>query len=380
MAKLQWDIFCKVIDNFGDIGVSWRLAADLAARGHQVRLWIDDTSALAWMAPSGCKGVRVMPWTANIETGWLNDAPCDVLIETFGCEVAPEFIAACARICGSEALNGTRILPPAWINLEYLTAEAYAERSHRLPSLVQSGPAAGWKKWFFYPGFTERTGGLLRERDLPERQADFDPAAWLAQFGIDGKGQVLAFLFCYEPPALAMLLRQLMAQGVHGQPVTMMIAAGRTATAVKRIANEIGLQPIEYGRKQLSNLFGMVYLPELTQRDFDHALWASDLNFVRGEDSLVRAIWAGKPFVWQIYPQENDAHLPKLEAFLSRVAAPPSVQGFHRWWNGLTALADAPLLESDLAEWQLHAQRLSITQSALPDLTSQIEQFALKNR
>ncbi|MEO7887531.1 MAG: elongation factor P maturation arginine rhamnosyltransferase EarP, partial [Polaromonas sp.] len=45
--SLQWDIFCKVIDNFGDIGVCWRLAADLASRGHKVRLWVDDASALA---------------------------------------------------------------------------------------------------------------------------------------------------------------------------------------------------------------------------------------------------------------------------------------------------------------------------------------------
>jgi hypothetical protein len=24
--QLHWDIFCRVIDNFGDIGVCWRLA------------------------------------------------------------------------------------------------------------------------------------------------------------------------------------------------------------------------------------------------------------------------------------------------------------------------------------------------------------------
>ena len=55
----SWDIFCQVIDNFGDIGVCWRLAADLAARGHQVRLWVDDASALHWMAPQGAAGVEV---------------------------------------------------------------------------------------------------------------------------------------------------------------------------------------------------------------------------------------------------------------------------------------------------------------------------------
>ena len=101
MANHQWDIFCKVIDNFGDIGVSWRLAADLAARGQRVRLWVDDTSALTWMAPEGCAGVTVMRWADTINVTCLEAAPCDVLVEAFGCDVAPAFIANCARIIWS---------------------------------------------------------------------------------------------------------------------------------------------------------------------------------------------------------------------------------------------------------------------------------------
>ena len=27
-----------------------------------MRLWVDDASALAWMAPQGCPGVQVQPW------------------------------------------------------------------------------------------------------------------------------------------------------------------------------------------------------------------------------------------------------------------------------------------------------------------------------
>ncbi len=60
---MHWDLFCRVIDNFGDIGVCWRLAADLGARGESVRLWVDDASALAWMAPQGSAGVEVLRWT-----------------------------------------------------------------------------------------------------------------------------------------------------------------------------------------------------------------------------------------------------------------------------------------------------------------------------
>ena len=58
--QLTWDIFCNVVDNFGDIGVCWRLACNLASRGKRVRLWVDDVSPLAWMAPSGYPNVEVI--------------------------------------------------------------------------------------------------------------------------------------------------------------------------------------------------------------------------------------------------------------------------------------------------------------------------------
>ena len=29
--RVTWDIFCSVVDNFGDIGVTWRLARQLVA-------------------------------------------------------------------------------------------------------------------------------------------------------------------------------------------------------------------------------------------------------------------------------------------------------------------------------------------------------------
>jgi uncharacterized repeat protein (TIGR03837 family) len=380
MRSLQWDIFCKVIDNFGDIGICWRLAADLAARGQQVRLWVDDSSALAWMAPGGCDGVQVHPWTDRIDVSCLETAPCDVLIEAFGCEVAPEFIAARAHIHWARGQNDTLKAPlPLWINLEYLSAESYVERNHGLTSLVSSGPAAGWHKVFYYPGFTPNTGGLLREPDLLKRQAAFDRAGWLKQQGIDWQGETLVSLFCYEPPALAQLLDDLNRNGINGQPVRLLVAAGRATEAVKALksaqnTHQISLQPNGYLREQLS----ISYLPQLTQTDFDHLLWASDLNFVRGEDSIVRAIWAGKPFVWQIYPQDDGAHGLKLEAFLDMLAAPPSLRGFHRVWNGLAGHVLQPL--ADLDDWQ---QTVTNTRSKLAqqsDLTSGLIEYALKNR
>jgi uncharacterized repeat protein (TIGR03837 family) len=377
MNRLQWDIFCKVIDNFGDMGVCWRLAADLATRGQRVRLWVDDASALRWMAPAGCEGVRVLPWAEPLDLGaaGFEAQPPDVLVEAFGCEIAPELIAACARI---HCAGGIK---PVWINLEYLSAEPYVERCHAMPSPVQTGPAAGWTKWFFYPGFTKATGGLLREPDLAERQARFDRSAWLATQGIAWSGEQLVSLFCYEPPALAGLLDQLAQHGLARQPVRLLVAAGRAEMAVKAVfSNEIGFQPNEYGRELLS----ISYLPLLTQIDFDHLLWACDLNFVRGEDSVVRALWAGKPLVWQIYPQHDDAHLAKLQAFLDRLDASPSLRDLHAVWNEKiprNGTASGPL--ADLAELQAsrgHAQAMQASLMRQDDLTTRLIEFVNKTR
>ena len=372
--RLQWDIFCKVIDNYGDIGVCWRLAADLATRGHRVRLWVDDAGALQWMAPGGCQNVQVIPWTQpfDLRAADLAAQPCDVLIEAFGCDAAPEFIAACAS---QKSANG---LKPVWINLEYLSAEAYVERCHALPSPVRGGPADGWTKWFFYPGFTAATGGLLREPGLADRQARFDRQAWLAAQGIAFSGEKLVSLFCYEPGALPVLLQQFAQHGFGGKPVRMLVAAGRAASAVQSVFNdEKCLLRNIHGHSQLS----ISYLPWLTQAEFDHLLWACDLNFVRGEDSVVRALWAGKPFVWHIYPQDDQAHLDKLDAFLDMLQAPASLRSFHRAWNSQNSSHDTPRLPPpDLSAWQactLAARARLLRQN---DLTSSLTNFAAKNR
>ncbi len=384
MATLQWDIFCKVIDNFGDIGVCWRLAANLAARGQQVRLWVDDMRALAWMAPNSCAGVAVMPWTEPMDVTCLQTTPCDVLIEAFGCDSAPEFIAAFARI--NSAAGQIDATKPLWVNLEYLSAEPFVARCHGLTNLVSSGPAAGWRKVFckvfYYPGFTPDTGGLLREPDLLQRQAAFDRAAWLRQHEIDWRGEALVSLFCYEPPALAQLIDDLEQSGISGQPVRLLVAAGRATDAVHSILalkipqndGQITSQPNEYVRNKLS----ISYLPLLTQTEFDHLLWACDINFVRGEDSLVRAIWAGKPFVWQIYPQHDGAHQAKLEAFLDMLAAPPCLRAFHRAWNGLTAQTLPQLV--DLHEWQHAAAKNRAHLAEQQDLAAGLINYASENR
>lgn len=382
-SPLLWDLFCRVVDNFGDIGVCWRLAAGLAARGHSVRLWVDDASALQWMAPGALQGqwpgVQVLPWQASQNHALLCTLPqANVWVEAFGCEIAPEFIAAHAASTRATSPNDTNF--PVWINLEYLSAENYVERCHGLPSPVLHGPAHGRTKHFFYPGFTPATGGLLRETDLAQRRSAFEApgrrATWLAQHGISWQGECLVSLFCYEPTALPGLLLGLAAQA---QPTHVVVAAGRaTAAAHSAIESLNRLQPSWNLRKALS----FFYLPTLTQQDFDHLLWACDLNYVRGEDSVVRAIWAGKPLVWQIYPQDDDAHHDKLNAFLDMLQAPPTLRQHHGLWNSAAAwdgtATPAPLMH--LKEWAKTVSAARRRLLEMDDLTSQLCAFVQKKR
>jgi uncharacterized repeat protein (TIGR03837 family) len=121
-------------------------------------------------------------------------------------------------------------------------------------------------------------------------------------------------------------------------------------------------------RRQLS----IAYLPYLTQTNYDELLWSCDLNFVRGEDSLVRALWAGAPLVWHIYPQHDGAHHAKLDAFLDWLDAPASLRRFHRVWNGIDGGA---LPAPNLPEWRacVQAARQRLLEQA--DLVTQLLRF-----
>lgn len=169
----------------------------------RVRLWVDDASALQWMVPEGCPGVELRAW-GSPPPGPEEPAP-DVMLEAFGCDIAPEFIAYSAY---QSSTRGQKHPKPVWINLEYLSAESYVERHHKLSSLLSSGPGAGWTRWFFYPGFTPGTGGLLRERPT-----------WGALLGGAISILGLAILLGQGDPA------RLLTQGIHIGSVYMLLSA-----------------------------------------------------------------------------------------------------------------------------------------------------------
>ncbi len=328
--SIRWDIFCRVVDNFGDAGVCWRLARQLAREhGLAVTLWIDDVRTLARIAPTmtpdiddwGVSGVRVRP---------LDDAaaaaatPADVVVEGFGCglpDAYVEHMAAAAR-------------PPAWIVLEYLSAEPWIDASHGLPS---PHPRLPLMRTFWFPGFTPRSGGLLREAGLLARRDAATAhatsrATLLHAAGVDATpGTALVSLFCYANAALPGLL-DAWAEGDH--PVVCLVPEGIARSELDRFTG--GAVP-HLGQTCTRGALTIAVLPMVDQDTFDRRLWQCDLNFVRGEDSLVRAQWAARPLVWQLYPQDEDAHLAKMDAFLTRYEAglPDDVRATQRaFWYG----------------------------------------------
>jgi uncharacterized repeat protein (TIGR03837 family) len=287
----------------------------------------------------------------------------DVVVEAFGCELPEAFQAMMVQ--GS---------PPVWINLEYLSAEDYVARSHGLASPIMSGPARGLTKWFFFPGFTPNTGGLLREQNLRGQQAAFNRAAWLSTLPLDKPivtNERLISLFCYEPVDLPHLLKQL---SQAATPTRLLVAQGRPKAAVAAATQALNMPAIGTGQLHISHLH------YLSQIDFDHLLWTCDLNFVRGEDSLVRALWAGKPFIWHIYPQDDLAHHDKLEAFYRVLGMPQTLQHVHDVWNDRSDTALPALIPSDLTIWQAwssETRRLLQTQT---DLTTALIGFVAQKR
>jgi uncharacterized repeat protein (TIGR03837 family) len=401
--SLRWDLFCRVVDNFGDIGVCWRLARDLARRGQVVRLYTDDAVPLQWMAPGGEPGVTVLPWPAPragesdvihadgargaVDVPGLHDPavagdasrvrdvrdradPGDVVVEAFGCNPHDAFVAAMAR--------PGRARPPVWINLEYLSAEAYVERSHGLASPRMAEPGRGLTKWFFYPGYTPRTGGLLREPGLIEALERFDRTAWLASrrhlLGFEpGPAARLVSLFCYAGAPLGRLLEALAADG---RPTILATAPGAASSGV---ASRMASMPATVRQAPL---------PWLSLDDYDRLLRASDLNLVRGEDSWVRAQWAGRPFVWQAYVQDGDAHRAKVSAFVDRLVggAPAGVaDDWRRWhaaWNGFGDSDSAlPAWNDDRLDAVGRAARAWRDELARqPDLTANLLAAVLEKR
>jgi uncharacterized repeat protein (TIGR03837 family) len=330
-----WDIFCSVVDNYGDIGVCWRLARQLSIElGQSVRLWVDDLASFQRICSDvdpahdtqRVGAVEVRHWVARFPA----IRPTEIVIEGFGVRLPETYIEAMAA----------QTPHPVWINLEHLSAESWVEGCHGLPS---PHPRLPLVKHFFFPGFTEKTGGLLIERGLIEArdafQSDADAVArFRRDLGIASyeKNPVYTSLFCYANAALPALIGAWSSGNV---PVVCAVPAGGVLDQVSAILGH----RLEPGSRHVRERLTIAAIPFLDMDLYDRLLWACDVNFVRGEDSFVRAQLAARPLVWQAYVQDAEAHLAKQSAFLDLYLdgldadAAGSLRALHDAWNRQSA-------------------------------------------
>lgn len=368
---MRWDIFCHVIDNYGDIGICWRLACQLTAEfGLSVRLLVDDLGSMQRICPEinrdlaaqHAHGVEIVRWIEPFP----DLEPADVVIEAFGCELPPRYVAAMATV-------SPRCV---WINLEYLSAEQWVEGYHGLAS---PHPGLPLIKYFFFPGFSAATGGVIRESGLLARRdvSQINRTELWQELGMacPAPDETVVSLFCYDSAPIKDLLN---AWAGSISPVRCLLPEGVASAQIAKWAGKSGLiagnVPVQHGNLTLQ------VIPFLPQENYDHLLWACDCNFVRGEDSFVRAQWAGRPLIWQIYPQQENAHLPKLEAFVDlycqgmTMEAAEVMRSFHLCWNNQCQLNWDDFWQHR-KELQHHAMAWSGKLARIPDLASNLVNF-----
>lgn len=361
------DIFCRVIDNYGDIGVCWRLARQLSEKAGPVRLWVDDLLSFARIAPGvdprtsvqTLDHITVFRWDEAAENPARPHAPADLVIEAFACSPPEAYVTR---------MSANQI----WINLEYLSAEDWVESCHGLPSMQ----ANGLRKFFFFPGFTSRTGGLLRETGFLEARDAWQSSPHvrmdlLSRLGIEQEwldrlraGARLVYVYCYPQAPLHALIDALSQQG---RDTLILMAQGIWPSALSDSVSagcKVGVRTHDF----------------VDQATFDRLLWSSDLNIVRGEDSLVRAIWAARPMIWQPYLQEDDAHLDKLTAWLARSPYPADVHRLLMAWNRaeagtLNEALDRMLKPAVFSQWETVARDWSERLALEPDLATRLVMF-----
>lgn len=351
----RWDVVCRVVDHYGDAGVCLRVARALASLpGRDVRLLIDCPAvvlALIQPLPAGSSETTWHDRSGVVISRW--DAPpreVDVVLETFGGDLPPALLADLQ----ARRAAGRRV--PVWLNLEHLSAEGWVEGCHGLPSPL----AHGLRRWFLFPGFSAQTAGLPGpQQRLPAWPAGLERLV-RGDGGNSGSGTtgrprgrpggsaepdngvapnparapaLIGSVFCYCDSPLPAMLDAMQ----HGpRNVRLLVPAGMPGDLGGR---ELGAQP---GSTWHGGSLTLVRMPFVDQDVYDTLLAACDFNIVRGEDSFVRAQWAARPLLWAAYRQTDDAHQPKVEAWLARCAMPPAWAALNRWFNAASMAAATP--------------------------------------
>ena len=303
------DIFCEIIDNFGDIGVVYRISKELKKIFQNVRIRIvlnrlEEFKAINkkvkdtdYQEIDGLICVTEKYVKENIETFGVSD----VFIEAFGCNVSEEYV--------KQAKENSKL----WINLEYLSGEKWIEDFHLCESLIDSKTL---KKIFFMPGFSEKSGGVIIDSGFLERmkygKENRDEVFKKYFKDFDLKDKFIGTVFSYEKN-----FENLLETLKNYEKETVLLLMGeKTQKSFSEILKKNLTE--DYGNIVKYGKITMIYSDFFSQEEYEEIISASDFNFTRGEDSFVRGIILGKPFMWHIYLQEEKAHMDKIKAFTER--------------------------------------------------------------
>ena len=267
---MKIDIFCRVIDFWGDVAVSWRLACALKKVQPQwdIIYYCDD-----WQ-----------PWCTLTGMAKVPEDYQGIALKNYQQKSYAQADIALEMLAGG--LPGNYPAPKSMsVNVEYLTAEDWGADCH----LKQSFPKP---HFFFLPGISQGTGGLVFgdffEKQVFVQDVKAQRLAWAKKMGLKLDPEK-NWVSCY--------LYQISAQSLH------------------KVQESIFLGP---ALPHIKPDFGH-FIP-MTLARYDELLWLCDQHLVRGEDSLSRAVLTGKPFLWQAYPQENEDHEKKVQALINQIS------------------------------------------------------------
>ena len=280
------DIFCEVIDNYGDVGVAYRLARELKRiyPNKKLRFIINQTEELSLIKKKDNITVLTYKDINKIENS------ADLVIETFACNIPEMYM--------NIALKSSKLM----INLEYFSSENWVDDFH----LQESFLGGNLKKYFFIPGLSKKSGGIILDKEFLDRKnkVQENREYYLKQFNINENYDLIISVFSYEKN-FDNFLKTL--QELDKKVLLLLLSEKTQKNFIKYFDNNDYYDKIK-----------AVKLPFFTYDKYEELLALCDINLVRGEDSFVRALLLGKPFLWHIYPQDEDTHIMKLESFLEK--------------------------------------------------------------
>lgn len=291
------DIFCNVIDNFGDAGVVYRFAKELKKKEEQkkIRIFLNRYDEFAAINPKidinkNSQLIDGIFYLLRESSDLENIIPAEIIIETFGCDINELYL---------EKINKKTVI----LNLEYLSAESWIEDYHKMQSFT-SNPNI--KKYFFMPGFTEKTGGLIINSDKKEKSRDILKEYYSGEL----ENKKIGTIFSYEHN-----FENLIEDIFKLKNQYLLLIMGEKSKESFKISMDKEFIQLEEGYFKKDNL-EILFMPFVTQEKYDEIISVTDFNFVRGEESLARAALSGIPFIWHAYLQEDMVHMDKVDAFL----------------------------------------------------------------